>query len=177
MANKILATLYPYLATAATAFGGPLGGFAAGKLGAALGLNKANPTEDELLTAHLGATEEQKLAAKKEEDDFALQMKAAGFKQALDLEAVAEKDRESARNREVSTKDSTVKAIAYLIILSFIGAVFCTLFGWSKAESVISGALIGYLSAKAEQVVTYYFGSSAGSDRKTELLAQSTPVK
>jgi|GEM_PF-4281121 len=37
--------------------------------------------------------------------------------------------------------------------------------------------LIGYVSAKAEQVVSYYFGSSAGSSRKDALLAQAPPIK
>jgi hypothetical protein len=32
------------------------------------------------------------------------------------------------------------------------------------------GTLIGYASAKADQVVSYYFGSSAGSDRKNVLI-------
>jgi hypothetical protein len=33
------------------------------------------------------------------------------------------------------------------------------------------------LSAKCEQVLSYYFGSTAGSARKTELLAASTLSK
>jgi len=38
-------------------------------------------------------------------------------------------------------------------------------------EAAFAGTLIGYLAANAQQVISYYFGSSAGSDRKTELMA------
>ena len=44
-------------------------------------------------------------------------------------------------------------------------------FGHSVADSTITGAIIGYLSAKAEQVVSYYFGSSAGSKDKDETIS------
>jgi hypothetical protein len=38
------------------------------------------------------------------------------------------------------------------------------------------GTLIGYLSAKSEQILAYYFGSSKSSDHKTELLAKAPSV-
>jgi hypothetical protein len=41
-----------------------------------------------------------------------------------------------------------------------------------RAESTIAHAVSGYLSAKAEQVTAYYFGSSAGSKAKTDLMAR-----
>lgn len=47
------------------------------------------------------------------------------------------------------------------------------LFGQVQADTVLAGTVIGYLSAKAEQVVAYYFGSTAGSAKKSELLAQA----
>ena len=50
--------------------------------------------------------------------------------------------------------------------------MFSVLFGEITAESAIAGTVIGYLSAKAEQVTAYYFGSSAGSKAKTDLMAR-----
>jgi len=35
------------------------------------------------------------------------------------------------------------------------------------------GTLIGYASAKADQVVSYYFGSSASSAKKTEAMSEA----
>jgi len=66
--------------------------------------------------------------------------------------------------------------LALLIVVTFLVTVGMTLFGLTKVDSVLAGTLIGYLSAKCEQVISFYFGSSAGSQRKDELLHQSTPV-
>jgi hypothetical protein len=36
-----------------------------------------------------------------------------------------------------------------------------------------AGALVGYVSARAEQVTAYYFGSSSGSKQKTEIIGKA----
>lgn len=100
------------------------------------------------------------------------QMQQLGFQHVEELEKIAEQDRESARNREIQIRDLTPRVMGGGVLAGFIVAVFMVLTGHAKADSVMAGTLIGYLSAKAELVLTYYFGSSAGSDRKTELLAQ-----
>jgi hypothetical protein len=70
-----------------------------------------------------------------------------------------------------------VPSLAILIVSAFIGVVIATLGGFAVIDSVLAGTLIGYLSAKAEQVVNFYFGSSAGSQRKDEMIHNSTPIK
>ena len=67
--------------------------------------------------------------------------------------------------------------LAYTIIFAFVAMAFSVLFGTMTAESTLAGAVIGYLSAKAEQVVAYYFGSSAGSAAKTAILADAATTK
>jgi len=76
-----------------------------------------------------------------------------------------------------SNKDNVNRNLAYGVVLSFIGMVGVVLLGGSKADSAIIGTLIGYLSAKAEQVISFYFGSSRGSQEKTEMIHNSTPLK
>ena len=66
--------------------------------------------------------------------------------------------------------------LALLIVVTFLLTAGMTLFGLTKVDSVLAGTLMGYLSAKCEQVVSFYFGSSDGSRRKDELLHQSTPT-
>jgi len=66
--------------------------------------------------------------------------------------------------------------LALLIVVTFLATAGLTLFGLTKVDSVLAGTLMGYLSAKCEQVVSFYFGSSAGSQRKDELLHQSMPT-
>jgi hypothetical protein len=62
-------------------------------------------------------------------------------------------------------------AIGIGILCGFFFIVSFVLLGYAHSEDPLIGAVVGYVSAKAEQVVSYYFGSSSGSMRKTELLA------
>jgi hypothetical protein len=155
--------------TIATAMGGPLAGLAVKALGDALNLSDA--TKDSIANVLQGATlsAEQMAAVKQAELALQQQEREMGFRFA-DLEA---KDRDSARNREIQVKDGTNRNLAYGIVGAFIALVGATLMGWAKVDSALAGTLVGYLSAKAEQVLAYYFGSTAGSARKSELLAQS----
>ncbi len=102
-----------------------------------------------------------------ERDKFALEM-AQLSQAAVDSEI---KDRDSARQREVGTKDKVNRNLAYLIVGAFIGVIIAVLAGYSKADSVLAGTLIGYLSAKAEQVTSYYFGSTHSSSEKNNIIA------
>lgn len=170
--KAIVGTVAPWIATAAT---GPLGGMAVSAIADALGVS--DKTEEAIKQAITGATPEQMLALKKADQEFAIKMKELGFAEMKDMEALAVQDRDSARKRETSVKDNTNKVLAYIVVLSFVAVVGFTLAGMAKAESVLAGTLIGYLSAKAEQVLAYYFGSTSGSKAKTELLAKANPVK
>jgi len=86
-------------------------------------------------------------------------------------------DRGSARTMQVSTKSLTLPILAYTIVGSFVALVAGTLLGYSHVDSALAGTLVGYLSAKCEQVISFYFGSSHGSQEKDILLANSTPAK
>ena len=81
------------------------------------------------------------------------------------------KDLDSARQREVGTKDKVNRNLAYLIVGAFVGVIIATLAGYSKTDSVLAGTLIGYLSAKAEQVISYYFGSTHSSGQKNDIIS------
>lgn len=95
----------------------------------------------------------------------------------LDLDV---QDRASARQREMAVKDKTVSNLAYTIIGTFsfvclfmvVHPYVLPQFEMSATQTTMLGMVVGYLSAKAEQVASYYFGSSLGSDKKTELLSK-----
>jgi hypothetical protein len=140
--------------TVATALGGPLAGLAVEAVSKALGVDgeqaKAMLEEGKM-------TSEQIAQVKVAELELQKQAQALG----LNFEQLAVEDRKSAREMQVATK-------SYLI---------GTLAGFSKIESAMAGTLIGYLSAKAEQVISFYFGSSAGSQAKDHMIYNSTPTK
>jgi hypothetical protein len=105
--------------------------------------------------------------------------KAAQKLAEIDLEQfkVEVEDRKSAREMQIATRSYFVPSLGFFIVGSFIGVIVATLLGWATADSVLAGTLIGYLSGKAEQVISFYFGSSHGSQAKDQLLFNSEPKK
>ena len=176
--KSIVSTVAPWIGTA---LGGPLGGMAVSAIADALGLS--DKAEETIKQALSGASPEQMLAIKNADQSFALQMQELGFKQVKDLEAIAADDRKDARDREVKTGDNlTPRVLAAVIIIGFLMMVWYVLSGQvamlkDPIAAGMIGTLIGYVSAKADQVVSYYFGSSAGSRDKTSLLAQAEAIK
>lgn len=168
--KALIGTVAPWIATALT---GPLGGMAVTAAADALGLS--DKTESALKQALSGVTPEQMLALKNADQAFQVRMQELGFQHVQALEQIAFQDRDSARKRESTVGDKTNRNLAYTIIAAFIAMAIGTLMGWAKADSVLAGTIIGYLSAKAEQVLSYYFGSTSGSAEKSRLLAQASP--
>lgn len=159
--GNVVKTVAPWIGTA---LGGPLGGIAVEAIANVFGLS--DKTESTLKTAISGATPEQLFALKKADQDFSIQMRQIGINEIKDLESIAASDRDSARKREIATGDWTPKILAYIIVFGFLGALIAVLSGAAPVNSVLAGTLIGYISAKAELVLTYYFGSNAASETR-----------
>lgn len=163
---NLVRTVAPSLASAV---GGPLAGMAVRTISEAL-LGKPDGTEDELAQAAAKATPEQLLALKKAEQDFTVRMRELD----IDLERIANADRDSARSREVKTRDWTPRLLAGLITAGYFGALFYMLrnglpqHGGSEAMLV----MLGTLGTAWGGVVAYYFGSSAGSKAKDETMSR-----
>ena len=161
---------FPFISAAAS-FGGPLGTLAAGAVGKALGVDKVGTGVSDIAAAIAGATPEQMVQLRQAEADTQVKLAQMGFTHAEELEKLAVEDRESARGLQAATKSWTAPVLAWVVVISFTLCVVAVLRGWGRVEAAFAGTLIGYLAANCNQVVSYYFGSSAGSDRKTELLA------
>ena len=156
--------------TVATALGGPLAGMAVAAVSKALG---CDPDEVQGIISSGKLTAEQVASIQLAE----LELKKQAQSMNLDFEQLAVADRKSARDMQVATKSYLVPVLAVIIVTSFVGVVVSTLAGFSTIDSVMAGTLIGYLSAKADQVLSFFFGSTAGSQRKTELLSKSEAIK
>jgi len=158
--------------TIGTALGGPLGGVAGLALSKALGMGDDAAKDDSALAAAVqGASPDQLLQLKKADQDFALSMQKLGFENVEALEAIAASDRANAREREVRTMDWTPKALGIGITVGFFGLLGFLMRREPPAGSRdILNIMLGSLGSAWIGVVTYYFGSSAGSDRKTELM-------
>jgi hypothetical protein len=168
--KNLVRTVAPGLATA---LGGPLAGAAVQTISTAV-LGKPDGTEEEVAIAVASGGADALLKLKEAENAFAIKMKELG----VDLEKVHAGDRNSAREREVKTGDVwTPRILAATIIGGFLAMVASVLLGkvtgiTDPVAAGMIGTLIGYVSAKADQVVSYYIGSSAGSAAKTDLVAR-----
>lgn len=183
--TDVLKKAFPFLSAAAS-LGGPLGTMAAAAIGGALGLGKSPaPTTDAISTAIATAFADpaQRAALLKAEQEFQLQMEALGYQHAEEIEQIAAKDRDSARNREVQIKDRTPKILAAVIIAATVvveSYVTIAVFHHQTFDTqgaVIIGRILGMLDTSVGLVLAYYFGSSAGSAAKTDLLASRGDAK
>jgi hypothetical protein len=111
------------------------------------------------------------LKLKELDAQFELQMKQLGFENIAQLEEIAAADRASARAREVSVKDHTPKILAYSVTGGFFTLLYVMAFhSVPDATKDILMIMIGSLGTAWAGLISYYFGSSAGSARKTDLL-------
>jgi hypothetical protein len=156
--------------TVVTALGGPLAGMALAAVSKTLNI-APEEVQDVLNSNKL--TAEQVASIQLAE----LELKKQAQSMNIDFEQLAVADRKSARDMQVATKSYLVPLLAVIIVTSFVGVVVSTLAGFSTIDSVMAGTLIGYLSAKADQVLSFFFGSTAGSQRKTELLSKAEAIK
>lgn len=158
-AKNVLVAVAP---TLASAIGTPMAGVAVKAIINAMGLDP-NSSEKEIEEAILGATPEQLLAIKKADQEFKIQMKQLD----IDLVKIVTADKDSARRREVETKDVTPKVLAYLICILYVGVqifLLTHIIDGSMREMVMRA--LGTLDAILGLVFSYYFGSSVGEVKK-----------
>lgn len=168
--KEVLAKLAP---TAATLLGGPFAGLAVGAVVKALGLPTEATQEDIQAVVEKGLNGDQLLALRLAEIDVQKHLEDNGIK----LEEIAASDRDSARKREVEVKDNTPKVLAYSVTLGFFGTLSALMSGQvSTVGHDVLLVMVGSLGTAWTGIIAYYFGSSAGSKAKTDLLAQAQPI-
>lgn len=163
--KNIIKTVAP---TLASALGGPLAGVATRAISQAL-FNHENASEGEI-EALIGAYADPShlLKLKELEQRFKADMAALE----VDLSRISAEDRDSARKREISLQSVAPSLLATMAVLGFFSVLGFMI--WTPNQIVAQrelNILLGALTGLLLQVGNYYFGSSAGSARKTELMA------
>ncbi len=160
--------------TLASAVGGPFAGAAVSALEASLGINKPSTEigarQDDVATALSTATQAQLLAVKAADDSFKESMAKLGFDNEKDLATLGDSDRDSARKREIAVKDWTPKALTIIIFVSFLGVLVYSRYVSDTHLDIVKDALETLRDALI-MVVSYYFGSSSESSKKTDIMA------
>ena len=161
-ASGILRSVAP---TVATALGGPFAGLAVKALtdGLAVGTPEAA----------LKAIESADPALLLKLREIEAQVKAKAAELEIDLERVAAGDRDSARQREVTSGDHwTPRVLAAVAVLGFFGVLGGVL--WKGVPDGSTGQvlmlLVGTLTGIVLSVYNYFFGSSKGSADKSAML-------
>lgn len=81
------------------------------------------------------------------------------------------KDKDSARQREIGVKDKTPMILAYGITLGFFGILaFMMKYDIPPVNKTELDLILGSLGTAWIAVVSYYFGSSAGSSEKNNII-------
>jgi hypothetical protein len=166
-----LKTLAPLLGTA---LAGPLGGAAAGFIADKLGIEAktVEAVTDALASGTLSADQVAQL--KLAELEFQKFLKQNN----IDLERVHAEDRGSARDMFKVTRSNMPAVLSVVVTLGFFGILLALMFGTVKlADSQALVLLLGSLSTGWGVVMAFWFGTTAGSKDKTEMLANSVPQR
>jgi hypothetical protein len=170
--KALIGTVAPWIGTA---LGGPLGGAAVGAVADALGLS--DKTEASIKAALSGVTPEQMLALKNADQAFSAKMQELGYANVEKLAALAVDNTKDARAMQVSTRSRIPAVLAVIITCGFFGILIGMLRGdLTATDNQALLIMLGALGAAWGAVVNFFFGSTAESGRKTELLAQAPPV-
>ncbi len=180
--KSLVATIAP---TIATMLGGPFAGTAVSALEGAFGLQAGSGPEAIVQAVQSGTMTPEVVAAMYAADQKHAEAMA---QQGIDLEklnlahqellaATEAADRNSARQREMAVKDWTPMVLAAGTTIGFFGLLTALLFVEPPAGSrEVVVAMVGALGTAWISVISYYFGSSAGQARQTELLAQAPAI-
>ena len=162
--NDLLASLAPTLASAIL---GPLGGVAVAALGKVFGIDGATTEQVSKVFQDGRMTPEQLSAIKALELKYQAEEKERGFRYA----ELTFKDSADARSMQVATRSNVPAALAALVTTGFFGILIFMIVksDYKPTEPLL--VLLGALSTSWTMIVGFYFGSSHGSQAKSELLA------
>lgn len=161
--KKIISIIGSVAPTIASAIGSPIAGLAVNTVLTALGV-KSEGEAVKLIRTYPDAL----LKLKNAEIGFKLRMEELG----IDLEAIHAADRDSARQREIAVKDKTPSILAYVYTAGYFFILgYILKMGIPENSKEIIMVLMGILSAAEIGIIQYYFGSSAGSKQKSDMMS------
>jgi hypothetical protein len=156
--------------TIATAMGGPLAGMAVSAISKAIGVE---PEKVGDLISNNKLTAEQIAQVKIAEIELQKQANELG----LNFEKLAVDDRKSAREMQAATRSWVPPLLAAAVTVGFFGILVMMLLGKVDSNNPAILMMLGSLGTAWTGIIAYYFGSSAGSQAKTDLLSKAPAIK
>jgi hypothetical protein len=152
--------------TIATAMGGPLAGMAVSAISKAIGVD---PDKVGDLISNNKLSAEQIAQVKIAEIELQKQANDLG----LNFEKLEVEDRKSARDMQASTKSIVPPLLAGTVTVGFFGIMGMMFFNKIDSTNPAILMMLGSLGTAWTGIISYYFGSSAGSQAKTDLLSKA----
>lgn len=161
--------------TIATVLGGPLAGMAVSVIGDVMGVSE--PTQEKITEMFSSGKMTADQIALLKQAEIALVAKLKELD--IDLERIHAGDRDSARRMQTTVGSRVPGALALLITFGFFGILVGMMTGDLKSTGNTEALLImlGALGAAWGAVVNFYYGSSKGSEAKSEMLAKAQAIK
>jgi hypothetical protein len=155
--------------TIATALGGPLAGLAVDAISKAIGIDP----KDVQATIDSGKLSAEQIMSIKQAE---IAMAARAQEMGLDFAKLGNEDRKSAREMQAETRSYIPAVLAIAVTLGFFGILVGMMTETFKTSDALM-LMLGSLGTAWTGIIAFYFGSSAGSQAKDDLLHQSTPHK
>lgn len=183
--TDILKKALPWIGAAATGGAPALVAMAAKEVSSALGM-EVKPDPEAIGEAVANATPEQMIRLREGEQAFKVRMTELGFQNEQELARVYVGDVQDARKAHAGDRGvfwlgiSVLLTFAAVMALALAGA-YQLLTGGIQVKDVgvvaaifgFLGTVVGYVAGNAQQVVSYFFGSSRGSKEKADAMAQA----
>ena len=156
--------------TIATCLGGPLAGLAVTALSKLFGVA---PDQVQSMINDNKLSADQIAAVQQEEIRFKGQTQALG----LNFEQLAVEDRKSARDMQTTTQSIIPPLLSILVTVGFFGILAYLMVTPADTANTPLMIMLGSLGTAWTGIIAFYFGSSAGSRAKDQMLFESTPAK
>jgi len=151
--------------TIATALGGPLAGMAVSAISKAIGVDEEKVGD---LINNNKLTADQIAQVKLAEIELQKQAQELG----LNFEKLEVEDRKSARDMQSATRSMMPPLLAGAVTIGFFSIMVMMFFNKIDANNPAILMMLGSLGTAWTGIIAYYFGSSAGSQAKTDLLSK-----
>jgi hypothetical protein len=156
--------------TIATCLGGPLAGLAVTAVSKALGIG-----EDEVQNViDSGKLNADQITSIKQAE---LELQKSAQELGLNFEELAVEDRKSARDMQMTTQSIVPPIMAFGVTIGFFGILFGLMTGKVDSTNQALMIMLGSLGTAWVSIISFYFGSSSGSQKKDQMIYNSTPNK
>jgi len=116
---------------------------------------------------------DQIAAVQQEEIKFKEQTQALG----LNFEQLAVEDRKSARDMQTTTQSFIPPLLSILVTIGFFGILAYLMVTPADTTNTPLMIMLGSLGTAWTGIIAFYFGSSAGSQKKDQMLFNSHPAQ